>query len=233
MDPMREERASYAGEGEGAEETAVFPWPPPESADPLAHLVATWRESVFRPTPFFRAMPRTGGLGGPVLYFLIIGIVAAAMRLFWRMTLGTMAADSDAPALRVLRLDQGAGSPLVDFLMTPLMLLLTLALATLFVHAALWLTGGARHGMGTTTRVFCYTAGPGLFAIVPVLGGLVGAIWSLVILVIGLREAHETTTGRATLAVLLPVLIFVGIFVLLLLAIMATGAATLLPEFIG
>jgi hypothetical protein len=60
---------------------------------------------------------------------------------------------------------------------------------------------GATHGIGTTVRVFCYAYSPMIFGVVPVLGGLVGGIWMLVIAIIGLGAAHvptvEAASGRA------------------------------------
>jgi hypothetical protein len=50
---------------------------------------------------------------------------------------------------------------------------------------------------------------------VPVLGPLVAAVASIVLSVIGVREVHETTTGKAALVVLIPAA--VGLLIALLL----------------
>lgn len=207
----------------------TFPWPPADDASAAERLARTWQDSVFRPSAFFSAMPRRASLGGPLLYYLIIGVTAAAIRLFWRLSFAALFAESDSPMLRLLRMGD-TGSPLVEFLLTPLVLLLTIGLATVITHFALWIVGGAREGMATTTSVLAYSAGPQLFAVVPVLGTIVASIWSVVLLVIGLREAHGITTARAVAAVLLPLLVIVGLLMLLLVAMLATGASLLLPD---
>jgi hypothetical protein len=46
--------------------------------------------------------------------------------------------------------------------------------------------------------------------IVPVCGGAIAGIWCLVVECIGLAKAHETTTGKAVLAVFLPVIVCCG-----------------------
>jgi hypothetical protein len=46
--------------------------------------------------------------------------------------------------------------------------------------------------------------------IVPVCGGLISGIWCLVCEIIGLTKAHNTSTGQAVLAVLLPVIVCCG-----------------------
>jgi hypothetical protein len=59
---------------------------------------------------------------------------------------------------------------------------------------------------------------------VPVLGPLVAAVASVVLSVIGVREVHETTTGKAALVVLIPaaVALLVALFL-----IVVVGAALL------
>jgi hypothetical protein len=102
-------------------------------------------------------------------------------------------------------------------------------------HVCLMIFGAANSPYEATVRVYCYAnstgvifiglvpllalvaglgfvvAGPeGALAGAVLIGGLLGGaafIWALAIQVIGLREAHDTTTGRALGAVLLPVLV--------------------------
>jgi ABC-type polysaccharide/polyol phosphate export permease len=46
-----------------------------------------------------------------------------------------------------------------------------------------------------------------VLAIVPFCGGAIGAIWSLVICIIGLAEAQRIPVWKAALAVLLPIVL--------------------------
>lgn len=203
------------------------PWPPPEEGSALGHLARTWQEITFRPTSFFAALPRGGRLGGPLVFYLIIGTIAAAIRLFWRLTFTTVLPEGDSALLRALRAGD-TGSPLVEFLLTPVILLLSFGLAAVITHFALWVVGGAREGMSTTAAVLAYASAPQLFVVVPVLGTVIGMVWALVLLVVGLREAHRTSTTRAVIAVLLPVMAMGVLLVLLLVALLATGGAGLL-----
>jgi hypothetical protein len=45
---------------------------------------------------------------------------------------------------------------------------------------------------------------------IPICGGFIAGVWALVCNCIGLARAHETDTGRAVLAVLLPVIVCCG-----------------------
>jgi hypothetical protein len=198
-------------------------------------FVATWRQSVFAPSTFFRAMPRNVGIGSALVYFLLVGIGGAGIQLFWQLTLfSRLAGDTESP-LAALAF-AGDDSPLTSFLMTPLVLLASLAITTLIVHFVLWIIGGARHGLGTTTRVFAFAFGPQLFVIIPILGALLALFWMLWLSVIGLREAHGTETWRAALAVLLPAFAMAALFLLMMLVLIATGGGALpggLPVGVG
>ncbi len=73
------------------------------------------------------------------------------------------------------------------------------------------IVGGANKTFETTYRVFAYTSGStALIGLVPICGGIVAGIWAIVCEIIGLREAHETTTGKAVVAILLPVIVCCG-----------------------
>src|SRR2546427_11069054 len=60
----------------GAELSPVVPSTPWEHRDRIglvSALVETTQQVFTRPTEFFRAMPVTGGLGGPLFYGAIVG----------------------------------------------------------------------------------------------------------------------------------------------------------------
>jgi hypothetical protein len=201
-----------------------FPWPPHEGAPILAAFGATWKGATFDPGRFFRSTPRERGTGAAILYYLAIGFLVAGATLFWdsipSLTGGDMVEQSWTSEL-----GYGAFSPLVRFLLAPMFLLGGLFLSAGVVHVLLLMFGGATHGFGTTVRVFCYANSPTIFGIVPLVGTLVGAIWSLVVSIIGLREAHETDGWKAVLAVLIPLVISVVFFMFVAVAaFMATGS---------
>jgi hypothetical protein len=204
-------------QAESSVPSSDFPWPPRENGSAVDALANTWKESVFQPAQFFRRRPREFDFGWVLGYYLIIGIVAAGISLFWRMVLGPSLMDRMLPADTMQ-----PSSPVVDFLLSPLWLLLGLFIGAGIVHLFLLMLRGAKHGFGPTVRVFCFSAGPQLFNIVPFIGPAVGGIWSLVITIIGIRETHETTTGKAVGSVLIPMTL------LLILAILMFVAAALL-----
>ena len=157
-------------------------------------------------------MPREGPLGPVLLYFLIIGVISAGMSLFWSSIFDFASlADyfgADAP-------ERGGLAAVVEFMLSPLIFLALLYLSAGITHVILMVLDAADQGFNTTVRVFAYGFGPAVFGIVPMLGSVVGTVWTIVIDIIGLREAHNTTSGKAAAGVLLPCgCVFAAVFVL-------------------
>ena len=73
------------------------------------------------------------------------------------------------------------------------------------------IVGGANQSFETTFRVLAFTQGStGVLQSIPVSGGVLAAVWAVVVNCIGLARAHETDTGRAVLAVILAVIVCCG-----------------------
>lgn len=205
-------------------DTSRFPWPPAEGESIPGAFVQTWREASLEPRRFFRAMPTDGPIGPALLYYLVIGVVAAAARLLWTLLGFGFEMERDA----VLGEAPQALHPLVEFLLSPLLLVAVFFAAGAIVHLLLRLFGGANGRLNTTLRVSAFAYSPAVLEWVPFIGGLAGTIWTVVVLVIGLREAHATSTGRVLAAVLLP--LFFLVILLAVLTFIATAGHLLLPD---
>ncbi|MEK6675847.1 MAG: Yip1 family protein [Planctomycetota bacterium] len=78
------------------------------------------------------------------------------------------------------------------------------AFAVVFIHPALCVLASKRKSIGHTFRLAMYSLAPQSSLLVPICGAYAAGIWALVVLIIGVKEVHETTGGRAVLAVLWP-----------------------------
>ena len=87
------------------------------------------------------------------------------------------------------------------------------------LHLCLLLVGGANEGYQATFRVVSYSSVTSLFNAIPVVG-TIASLWGIVLTVIGLREVHNTSTGKSVAAVLMPV----GVAILLAIGAIAMGA---------
>jgi hypothetical protein len=91
--------------------------------------------------------------------------------------------------------------------------LLGIFISGIILHIFVYIVGG-RRGLDQTLKTVLYASTPGLLlGWIPIIGIFVG-IWGLVLEILGIRELHEISTGRAILAVLLPVVVIVILVVL-------------------
>lgn len=201
----------------------TFPWPPRGDANPLDALTTTWREVVFHPTSFFRNMPREDDYGAVIAYYLIIGVVVAGIRLFWSSLFDFGGLPEAIFRAAGITQEVPKSNGIVSFLFSPLVLLMALYISAGLTHLGLWVLRGAKNGFDTTTRVTAFSYSPMLFTAVPFIGGLAGIIWMIVLTTIGLREAHQTTTGKGIAAILLPYLIIIFLTVCLAILVVALG----------
>ena len=88
-----------------------------------------------------------------------------------------------------------------------------------WMHLWVYLLGGRKsHGYVQTVKALAYGATPVyLVGWVPFVGGFVGGIWAIVVIIVGLRELHGMTTGKAVAACLLPHVIVLAIILALVL----------------
>src|SRR5204863_879753 len=107
----------------------------------------------------------------------------------------------------------------------PLFVVIVLFVGSAVVHVCLMIVGGANKSFETTFRVLAFMHGStGPLQMIPVCGGLIAGVWALIVNCIGLARAHETTTGRAVLAVFLPLIVCCGGTMLLAMMFGALGA---------
>jgi hypothetical protein len=166
-----------------------------------------------KPTEAFTLMRREGGFADPLIYGLIGGCFGYVVILLFLCLMPSMAMLGDRD--NILGGVIGAGFGLViSIILIPLCLTIMLFVGAAIVHVCLMIVGGANQSYETTFRVLCFTVGSTYPLIVaPFCGGLVAGVWGLVLECIGLARAHETDTGRAVLAVFLPVIVCCGFLI--------------------
>ncbi len=185
------------------------PWEDQESLGFFQSVYQTVSQSMLNSADFFSKLPRTDGFLQPLLYGLIIGTLGEMVSALWLFTLESSLLE-EAPAL--------AGSPAIIGILIPILVFMKIVGSGLVLHAALFSVGAAKEQLEATFRVYCYSSGPDLLNIVPILGPFAGLVWKLYILIVGLREVHGATTSRAAAAVCIGVALF---FCLLVMAVVA------------
>lgn len=199
--------------GSGAR--AGTPWERRHEIGFATALIETTQRVLTGPGAFFRAMPVTGGIGSPLLYALIIGyaglVVSAVYDFVLESVMGSTfsrlgGGGSEAMAGLLPYFQGGIGFGM-RLIFGPVFLTITLFVLSGIVHLALMGLGGASRGFEATFRVACYSEAAALLNIIPACGGVIAPIVMIVLMIIGVAEAHGITRGRAAAAVLLPILL--------------------------
>ena len=218
--------AEAAQISEGREKTD---WEDRESRGFLNGLYTTLKDVLFRPSVFFKRMPVTGGLTDPLLYALIIGMVGIIFSYFWQILLQGAMQGMMIPGIKAAadqNMFKGIGMAALAFF-SPFLIILVLFISSGILHVCLMLVRGARSGFEATFRVVAYGYSTNIFLVIPFCGGLLAGVWAIVLAIIGLREAHETTGGKAAFAVFLPVVVCCGLVLVAIAMFMGAAALSL------
>jgi len=200
---------SVSPEAESGTEPA---WEDRERLGIFPAITRTVSAVLMRPAETFAAMKRAGGLADPLLYFVLLSSTMFAVSALYQM-----AASSFNPATlppNFPHASKGALSVALigSILLSPALYVISAFLSSGITHLCLKLLGGANRPFETTFRVICYAqASAAVFNLLPLCGSLIGLIWGAYVIIIGLREAQQTTGWKATLAITLPGLVCCGI----------------------
>ncbi len=201
-----------------------LPWDNRESSGFVNAFIGTMKMVLTEPGAAFTAMRREGGFGDPLIYSVVGGSVGLLFYFVYHFFFTSLAmlGNRDNPLTHLI--GTGIGSVLF-IICIPLFIVIGSFLGSAILHLCLMIVGGAKQSFETTFRVVCFAGGSvGPIMIVPFCGGVVAGIWKIVLYCIGLARAHETDTGRAVLAVVLPLVVCCGGGLLIAMMFGALGA---------
>lgn len=173
----------------------------------LEALYETAKLFFTEPAAAFGRMQLGGGLGRPLGYAIIFGWLGVIAGQLYNIAMG------GAMYKLLPHFSEGADfgfNTLINvgvMVTAPLFILIGVFVGAAIYHLFLLLYGGAASGFGATVRVLCYASTVQVLQVLPFCGGLIGAVWGLVLQVIGLAVVHRTTRGKAAAAVLTPLLL--------------------------
>ena len=218
---FQEMARSYEGQVREISSQEYTPW---ESGEGFINaFFKTTQEVLFSPTKFFKKAAAGEGYWSPLIYGLITGIIGNGFAILWFWLFLAQLIPMD-------RIPFQYNLSIVRFIIPlPFQLTIGMFVVGAIIHLCLMLVGGNKHGYKTTFRSVCYSYSARLFNIIPFIGGIIGFIYRIILYIFGVREGHGIGTGKAVLAVLLPlIVIFALITVAIVLAVMFVGSAGLL-----
>lgn len=192
-------------------EEKYVPWEDMKKWGFFSALWQTWKESVFNPELFFSRLPYKGGFGYPILYALIIIWIGTAFEQLWGLAFSgfmyQMMANFVPSDEMFWTTGLQTGFSLIYLIIAPVFIVLGLFVVSGIYHVIMMIFGWTNRDFEATFRSFSYSAGPLIFKIVPICGGLVGWIWTLVLSIIGLKHMQKTTSGKAALTIFIPIIL--------------------------
>ncbi|MGZ3535742.1 MAG: YIP1 family protein [Thermodesulfobacteriota bacterium] len=193
------------------------PW---ESGEGFAgSFFQTIWESLFSPSKFFKKIAFGEGYWAPLIYGLITGIIGNGCAILWVWLFMAQWIPMDRiPFSYSLSVFQVI-APL------PFQQAIAIFISSAIIHLCLMIVRGNNNGYKTTFRAICYSYSGYLFGIIPFIGLIIGNIYVFILTIIGVKEGHEISTGKAVLAVLLPAIVVLGlILIAILVAVMFVGS---------
>jgi hypothetical protein len=172
---------------------------------------------LFDPVATFQKV-RSADLGDALKYYLVIVVINAILSAIVGLVMVSAIWAMFAPIFEGLGIpvSLAAGVGVVVFAIVMIFVqLLMVFISAAWLHIFVYLLGG-RKGYLQTLKSISYGSTPSmLFGWIPFIG-FIGAIWSFILSILGVRELHEMTTGRAAIAVLLAVVVLAIIIILIL-----------------
>jgi hypothetical protein len=204
-----------------------LPWEARETRGLLPAFFDTLGLIVSRPAEAWARMRQSGDSTSPLLF----GTAICWLSMTVQGILFRLIAAPVLPAFlgrRFGTLGRFGGMGLaVRLIIAPLIIVIVLFLGAAILHLCCMLVGAlqnSRSGFEGSLRVVCYSQVSSLASIIPVVGGLIGIVWWMVLAVRGVERLHQTTSGKALAAVLIPVVVCCGGLILIGLVV---GAALL------
>ena len=179
-------------------------------SDPINSFSDVARRVVLNPTTFFAELPRRGNLAGPLVFALICIEISAILGALLGELLFLFGVGARQPGFNPN--PQNLWFPsifapeatVVSIIIAPIVGTIGIVVAAGIQQLLVGLVVGATNsGFGATFRVASYTQVTGLVNWIPIVGPLL-ALYGVYLSIVGIREMHQTTTGKAALVILLP-----------------------------
>jgi hypothetical protein len=205
--PVSDKAVGLAGEG--------LPWEVDLTSGRFQRWWQTCTLGMFHPETFYRRLRHTddvqAALGFAAMSALFSVVLASAVQTALMMGfLGSALSISLPPTAAVWVFPLAV---LADGLSSGMQQAAALFGGAGMFHLGIRLVGISERRYSNTLVVLAYATCPAIWALVPVVGIFIFAVWSLLVSVKGLTVVHNLTMGQTILASLLPGLILIALLV--------------------
>jgi hypothetical protein len=211
--PPTSEPPPPTGGGSPPPSRPPLPWEDRDRLGFFEALLETVKILVPRPQEAFERMREKGDYLSPLLFHLILGAFGVVLQGVWGSVWKGITGPPDLSQVpeemrRYVEMFSSStgGTMLLSLFMVPVLLFAISGL----VHLALMAFGGLKQSptdFEGTFRSVAYANVAQLAVVLPMMGGMVAAVWSMVVTAIGLTKLHRCSTGTAVMAVLAPLIL--------------------------
>jgi len=205
-DVEQEQKKQTAGDDIGR---GPSPWEDRTALGTWQGIYTTFKGVLFSPDHLFRSLTYKGGIKEPLALGLLFGSIGSMFGTFWEVLIkggGGLLMGQDLFGYFSINLRF-----LIIMILTPFFVLLVMFVTSGILHLCLLIVQAGNHGFEGTFRVVALSQATQILGVVPFIGGIVGAIWFIVVQIIGLREIHETSYLRVIIALILPLVLIIPV----------------------
>ena len=166
---------------------------------------------IMKPVETFQKV-KGGSLGDAFVYFLILLVINAILSAIILVAgLSAMSLYNTIPGFK-------GALPVIMFFMTIIGGIIGIFIGGAWLHIFVWALGGKK-GYVQTVKSLMYGSTPGLLlGWIPIIG-FIGAIWTVILDIFGIKELQEMSTGRAVAAV-----VIAGVILIIIVMVIAIAA---------
>lgn len=182
--------------------TDDVPWEHPERYGFFRSFFRTIVRVMFSGKEFFSTIHSQVSSLRPASFYAIIGLVQALIGYLSSPGMMNFIKNANIdPQQQVLMENLFSNQSLTMLIITtPFIMILQLLIYASFVYLAIRITNPEKADFPLTLRIIAYASAPMILCIVPYLGGLIGLIWFIYNIFIGVKYALRLTWQRTFLA---------------------------------
>lgn len=182
--------------------TDDVPWEHPERYGVFRSFFRTIVRVMFSGKEFFSTIHSQVSSLRPASFYAIIGLIQALIGYLSSPGMVNFIKNSNIdPQHQVLMENLFSGQSLTMLIITtPFIMILQLLIYASFVYLAIRITNPEKADFPLTLRIIAYASAPMILCIVPYLGGLIGLVWFIYNIFIGVKYALRLTWQRTFLA---------------------------------
>ncbi len=182
--------------------TDDVPWEHPERYGIIGALVQTISRVMFKGKDFFSTIHSQVSSLRPASFYALIGLFQAIISYLYSPNLVEILKSTNIDPQKQTLIENLITEQTLPMLIisTPFIMIIQLLIYSAFIYLAIRITNPERADFPLTLRIIAYASAPLILCVVPYLGSVVGLIWFIYNIFIGVKYALRLTWQRTFLA---------------------------------